>query len=129
MTQLTAQNHIAGIGEGVWTMDNVCRRTDVFLVELDDTYMLVDQREGVMHVLNHAGAAAWAQLEQSPGPQKFVRQLAELGLLVDRQDTPDVPECPEIQHSEGEVAAPAILRSNMMLQVAASRPMARGGWF
>ena len=106
-------------------MDKLHRREGVFLVDLGDTYVLVDQEAGAMHSINAAAAQAWSRLGREQLPAGFLQQLGELGLLG-QEPSAEVPQ--EIAACE-DGSPPQILRSNMMLQVAASTPMHRGGWF
>jgi len=107
------------------TIGKLYRREGVFLVDLADAYVLVDQTAGVMHSINPAAARAWSRLGQDPLPATFLEQLRDLDLLG--QEPPDGPP-PQITVCE-DGSPPLILRSNMLLQVAASTPMYRGGWF
>lgn len=91
---------------------------------LDDMVVLVDQDHGVMHAVNPAGAAAWASLGKEPVEPAFAAQLTELDLISETDQGSPVPS--DVFPADGE---PRVLRSNMLLQVAASHPMHRGGWF
>ncbi len=105
-------------------MSNAFRKAGVFLVSLEDMYVLVDQQKGVMHAVNAAGAAAWARLGAAEADPAFVSRLRELELTAEADSGSVVDPMPPT--CEGK---PEVLRSNMLLQVAASRPMHRGGWF
>jgi len=105
-------------------MMNMFRKAGVFLVTLEDMYVLVDQQKGMMHAVNSAGAAAWARLGNNLVDQAFTDQLRGLD-LVSNVDSGCVVAAPP----PTAAGNPKVLRSNMLLQVAASTPMYRGGWF
>jgi hypothetical protein len=91
------------------------RRTNVFLVGVDGQYVLVDQNQGVMHVVNAAGARAWAQLGTTPVDTEFGARLQELGLTSEQDEAAPV----ELAVPEA-IGRPELLTSNLILQVAAS---------
>lgn len=66
------------------------RSADVFLVEVDDDFALVDVRQGQIVVLNAAGAWVWTRLgtdveipsDVTVSVSKFIGDLEVLGLVV-----------------------------------------------
>ena len=88
-----------------------CRKGNVFLVEIDDNYALIDQQSRMVHILNRSAAYAWANLDKAD--PAFLDELSGLGVLVDGPTENQVDL--EIPPDPG---APAILSSNR-IQVAA----------
>jgi hypothetical protein len=62
------------------------RRNDVFMVAVDDQFVLVDRRQGVMHILNASGAYAWSMLGRAEVDPAFCERLASLGLTSDHDE-------------------------------------------
>ncbi len=87
------------------------RKADVFLIEIDDHYALVDAPDAMVHILNRSAAHAWAHLNQAD--EAFLQRLWELGLLVE-EPTQNEPESVISSHPD----PPAII-SSTRIQVAA----------
>ena len=79
------------------------RRENIFLVEIDDMYALVDHGSQRVHVINRPAAYAWSHLEHGGVSQRFISELEAYDLLSpqparSRVDlvVPDAPGEPRI---------------------------------
>jgi len=94
------------------------RRDDVILVEVDRQFVLIDQKNEFIHVLNESAAWAWAHLGEAELAEHelsaFVSELAERDLL----GTSDAPVSIQATFS----GTPAIVSSAPLVVAANNCP-------
>jgi hypothetical protein len=54
----------------------IARRQDVLLTRTGDEALLVDERDGSVHVINHTAARVWELSEPGPTMEQLVESMA-----------------------------------------------------